>query len=734
MGLVVPETPCTEETTDLLSLSPRTTRRLGAAAFVLSAAFVAMPSPAHAYIGPGAGFALASSFMVVFLTTLLAFVAVLAWPFRTLWRAVRHRKKAKARVKRLIVVGFDGQDPRITERLLEEGRLPNFRRLAGMGCYSRLRTSYPSITPVAWSSFSTGANPGKHNIFDFLDRDRRSYLPILSSVRIGKVEKHLKIGKLRIPLEKPELTLLRRSKPFWTVLGESNIWSTVIRVPISFPPDRFYGAQLGAMSIPDLLGTQGTFLLFTTRASNEKFKEGGMRVKLGANGKGPDHFQAAIPGPGDSLREGEPAMEIPIAITLDRAARRAAVDVAGHSVDVSVGVLSDWVPLTFKASLGMKAAGLCRMMVTEMDEHFSLYVTPISIDPEKPAMPIAHPSYYSTYLAKRVGPFSTLGLAEDTWALNEKVTDDRTFVRQTLDIDDERREMFFAALDRTRDGALVCVFDGTDRIQHMFWRYTEDGHPAAAGVPDRAHEKAIEEFYLRNDELLGRVLEKVKDGDLLMVLSDHGFTSFRRGVNLNTWLREKGYLHLKDGADGTSEWLQDVDWTRTRAYAVGLTGMFLNIEGREAGGIVKAGAEAEALKREIMEGLEGLRDEEAGATAINEAFDTNVIYDGPYKGNAPDLLIGYNHGYRASWDCASGVVHTPLFEDNVKAWSGDHCVDPRLVPGVFFCNRPIDTDDPSIVDIAPTALNLFGVEAPPHMEGKPLFDWSKFATAGKGKS
>ena len=247
----------------------------------------------------------------------------------------------------------------------------------------------------------------------------------------------------------------------------------------------------------------------------------------------------------------------------------------------------------------MKVTGICRMMVTEMDEHVSLYVSPINIEPEKPVMPISHPSYYCTYLEKKLGPYATLGLAEDTWALNEKVTDDKTFMTQTNDIDDEREEMLFTALDRLRKGALVTVFDATDRVNHMFWRYTEDGHPAARGIDDPEHGNAIEEQYLHNDEIIGKVMDRLEDDDVLWVMSDHGCTSFRRGVNLNAWLLENGYLALKEGADPSEQWLQSVDWSRTRAYAVGLVGIFLNIEGREAQGIVKPGEEVEALKTEL---------------------------------------------------------------------------------------------------------------------------------------
>ncbi|HET9886623.1 MAG TPA: alkaline phosphatase family protein, partial [bacterium] len=422
-----------------------------------------------------------------------------------------------------------------------------------------------------------------------------------------------------------------------------------------------------------------------------------------------------IEGPENLFVEGNPPLSIPLAIELDRAQRRCRLDINGTKVELERGQLSDWVTLSFKVAPGMSVKGLCRMMVTEMEEHFSLYITPLNIDPESPAMPISHPSYYSTYLAKKIGPYSTLGLAEDTWALNERVADDNTFLKLTNDIDDERRAMFFAALERLREGALVCVFDATDRIQHMFWRDLEPDHPAALELGNGRATNAIEDLYKRNDELIGKVMGTLRKGDLLFVISDHGFTSFRRGVNLNTWLLENGYLTLREGADGSAEWLRDVDWSKTKAYALGLTGMFLNVRGREAMGTVDK-SEVDALKAEIMAKLKGLRDEETGKIGINEAFDTAKLYQGPYLTNAPDLLIGYNHGYRTSWDCASGVVAGSVFENNTKAWSGDHCVDPREVPGVVFCSQPIPSDDPALMDIAPTALKLFGVEPPAHMD------------------
>ena len=700
---------------------PRATR--------LAAVFLALASlstPALAYIGPGAGFALVSSFAVVLITIVLALFTLLLWPFRMAIRALTKRRPSKPMVRRLIILGFDGQDPKLTDRYMKEGKLPSYKKLAEAGCYHRLQTSFPSVSPAAWSSFSTGTHPAKHNIFDFLNRDRRTYLPLLSSTHIGSVDKFLKLGKYRIPLRRPEVKLLRKSKPSWTILGEHDIWSTVLRVPITFPPDKFKGAELSAMCAPDLLGTQGTFLFFTTRKAAQKFKEGGLRVQLEGSG---DRFETSIKGPENMFIDGNPLMELPMTIELDRAARKAKVRIDGDLVELEERKLSPWICLSFKAAPAIKVSGICRMMITEIDQEFSLYVTPLNFDPEKPAMPISHPSYYATYLAKKIGPYATLGLAEDTWALNEGITDDATFLRQANDIDDERTQMFFAALDRLRKGSLVCVWDGTDRIQHMFWRYMEKGHPAPIERNGGPGPGAIEAIYRKNDVLVGKVMEKLKEGDMLMVLSDHGFTSFRRGVNLNRWLLDNGYLALKPGAEGKSEWLTEVDWTRTKAYVLGLTGMWLNVKGREAHGIVEPGKEAAALKQELCDRLRGLRDEEKGQIGINEMFDTAKLYQGPYMTDAPDIIIGYNPGYRVSWDCATGVVSGQVFEDNVKAWSGDHCIDPRLVPGVFFCTRKIAKKDPALIDIAPTTLRLFGLEPPKHMDGQWLFDDKGFADA-----
>jgi predicted AlkP superfamily phosphohydrolase/phosphomutase len=350
-----------------------------------------------------------------------------------------------------------------------------------------------------------------------------------------------------------------------------------------------------------------------------------------------------------------------------------------------------------------------------------MYVTPINIDPAKPAMPISHPVFYSTYFAKHQGPFATLGLAEDTWALNAHILKDGDFINQCKTSDTEREEMFFDALDKLKHGLCVCVFDGTDRIQHTFWRYIDERHPALKEpTADKQYENTIENLYTEMDCLVGKMIDKYEDDQtVIMIISDHGFNSFRRGVDLNRWLEENGYLHLKeDGKD--KKYLGGVDWSKTRAFAIGLAGIYLNVKGRESQGIVQPGKEAEQLREELAEKLTGITDTETGELAVKQAYNSSKIYKGPYKTEAPDVIVGYTKGYRVSWEAAIGQVTDKVFHDNNKAWSGDHCIDHELVPGVLFCNRPVQTEKPRLIDIGPTVLGMFGLKTPPYMDGKAL--------------
>jgi predicted AlkP superfamily phosphohydrolase/phosphomutase len=362
---------------------------------------------------------------------------------------------------------------------------------------------------------------------------------------------------------------------------------------------------------------------------------------------------------------------------------------------------------------------MCRFVWLATQPHFNLYVTPINIDPEHPAMSIGYPRVYPIYLAKRQGPYATLGLAEDTWGLSEHVLEDEHFYRQCVDIERERESMFFDGLEKVPHGLCVCVFDGTDRMQHMFWRYLDEAHPARPAEVPAAFRTAIEDLYMRMDDLVGRTMTRCAGEDsLLMVLSDHGFNTFRRGIDLNRWLEENGYL-VVDDTRRNKDYLAGVDWSRTRAFAIGLTGIFINLKGKFEQGIVEPGADAEALASEIAEKIAALVDPANGAAAIKRAYLAAKAYRGPYKEHAPEVIVGYAGGYRVSWDAAVGRTSREVFHDNKKAWSGDHCVDPSVVPGVLFCNHTIESAAPRLLDVAPTVLDLFGVPIPDYMDGKP---------------
>jgi predicted AlkP superfamily phosphohydrolase/phosphomutase len=674
--------------------------------------------PCQAYAGPGAGFAVISSLWTLFLAFVYAVYAFFSWPFRQLFRLLRRRKASgKAQVKRAVILGFDGMDPELADRFIEEGRLPNLKRLRDEGSFRRLQTTFPAISPVAWSTFMTGVNPGKHNIYDFLARDLSNYLPFLSSAEIKGPKHSLKIGKYRLPLGGPRIRGMRRGTPFWHWLGNAGIFCSVTRVPVTFPPEKFPGVLLSGMCVPDLKGSQGTFCFCTTRESDAGFREGGVRVPFDRRGA---VYRSFIPGPEDPRGLSDSPVELRVSFDLVpiKGSDKARFTVGSKRFTLMVGDYSEWIPVKFSAGLGFHARGICRFFLKELSPEVEVYVTPVNIDPSRPDLPISHPAAYSIYLAKLLGPYATLGLAEDTWALNEEVLDDQAFLAQCYANHDDRERMLFDSLEKTQHGLCACVFDTTDRVQHMFWRYLEPDHPAARDVPRDQRGEVIQDLYARMDTLVGRVREQIGDEALLMVVSDHGFKSFARCVNLNAWLHENGYLTLKPGKTESGDWFEDVDWAHTRAYTMGLNGLYLNIKGRERDGILEVGTETESLKEELRRRLNGLPDPSSGRVGITGIFDRGSVYSGPYVDNSPDLIIGYGDGFRASWDSVMGKVTGQVFEDNVKAWSGDHCIDPRLVPGVVFCNRKIVDVEPAIADVAPTILKLFGLEIPAHLDGK----------------
>ncbi len=675
--------------------------------------FILLPIPLLAYVGPGAGFAFLGSFFFVFLAFFVAIFNLLTLPIRALIRGIKKaRVRRKAKIKRLIVLGFDGMDYSLTKKLIEKGELPNFGKLAREGSFLPLKSTEPPLSPVAWSTFTTGVNPGRHNIFDFLARDPKTYMPRLSSSEILPPKRILKLGKLEIPISKPKIELLRKSKAFWKVLGNNGVYAQVLRVPFTFPPEKFYGTQLAGLGTPDLRGTQGTFTYFSEEKDDVFELSDGLCIKLKKND---GYYEGRIPGPPNPFKGGETLYKEFKVVPLSE--DKAKIKTEDNEMTIEKGKLSPWFKMDFKAGL-VKVSGISQWYLHSLSP-VSLYLSPINLNPEKPAMPLSHPAIFAVYLAKKNGPFATLGMAEDTWGLNEGVLDEEGYIQQVYGANREREKFFYDALKKVKDGAVVSVFEYPDRIQHMFWRYITPDSPAPRDSKKKEVKEAIYNVYRDADRIVKETVKYLKKGEVLIIVSDHGFGKFVRGVNINEWLKEEGYLNLKEGKSESRKWFADVDWSRTKAYGFGLAGIYLNLKGREAHGIVDK-SEAEALKNEIKQKLEVLYDEEKGESSIKHVFLREEIYNGPYTKNAPDIIVGYKVGYRVSWESAVGKVGGKVFVDNIRRWSGDHDFTSDQIPGIFFSNRKVKNQHPTLADIPPTVYELFGIKTPSFVEGKNL--------------
>lgn len=649
-----------------------------------------------------------SSFLALLVAFIMAFVLIIVGAFRWIIGLFRSRTNPDAQADRVVVVGFDGMDPRVTDRLMDQGKLPNFQRLADEGTYERLNSTCPPISPIAWSTFATGTNPGKHNIFDFLRRKPLTYEEDLSSTDIQGESRSLNIGRFSVPLRQPTVELLQKSKPFWHVLGENGVFTAAIRVPITYPAQKFNGVSLSGMCVPDVLGTQGTFAYYTTDTDEIASYESGLAVELERQG---DTYTAEIAGPANPLVPDE-TMTVALELTLEEnGGARLTVD--GKTIELQKEEYTDWVPVTFKAGLWFNVDGICRFYLIDTEPEVRLYQTPVNIDPGNPSVPLAHPLIFSNYLAKSIGPFSTLGIAEDSWGVNEGILSDDGYVGQCHLFHEERKRILFDVLDTVGEGMVAFVFDLTDRMQHMFLGRSVEGPDASHDIPPE-----IEQTYGRADATLGEIIDRLGDDDVLLILSDHGFARFHRCVDLNRWLADEGYLALNEDSTPDDHWSRRIDWSRTRAYAFGLSGIYLNLKGREGQGIVEPGDEAETLKSEMARRLKNLEDPASGKSAVVDVFDADKVYRGPYTRNAPDLILGFRRGFRVSWESAVGDIADEAFFDNERAWSADHGMAPSEVPGVFFSNRKMEAEHFWIGDLAPTVLQLFGIEKPAYMDGR----------------
>ncbi|PIQ88453.1 MAG: hypothetical protein COV72_08315, partial [Candidatus Omnitrophica bacterium CG11_big_fil_rev_8_21_14_0_20_42_13] len=603
-------------------------------------------------------------------------------------------------MKKVIILGIDAMDPAITEQLIGEGRLPNFARLKEKGSFSLLSTSNPAESAVAWSSFFTGLNPGGHGIFDFVMRDPEKYSLYLSLNDISS-------GSIA-----PKVANRVKGESFWSILGKNKIPSYVYFCPNTFPAEKIPGKMISGMGVPDLLGLSGKFSYYTSLPLKAEDKDSRGRIIHVEPEKGV--ILSNIYGPkimrNNRLKETEAGLKI----VLNPAAREASIDFQNTSIILKEKEWSGWQKLSFDLGLFKKASGIARFYLKSVAPDFKLYMSPVNFDPRSPLFSISSPHDFAGELADKNGLFYTQGMPHDTWALSEDRLSDEEFLELADEVFNERKKILFNQLENYKSGLFFFYFDTLDALQHMFWRYMDEKHLLYES--DSPYKEAIFNYYEKIDLILGEVLARIDSDTVLVVLSDHGFGPFYKSAHVNSWLRDNGFLALKNGRKEGKEFFEDVDWAKTSAYALGFGGIYLNLSGREKYGIVD-GVEAQALKRRIKDKLKDWRDEEAGEPIVKDAYFNEDIFSGPYAAEGPDLFIGFRRGYRASWQTALGAAPEALIEINKKKWSGDHLVDPGLVKGVIFANRKIKAGEPSIIDIAPTVLGLFGVDKPRDMQG-----------------
>jgi len=687
-----------------------------------------------AYVDIGGGLPFFSSILALLLAVLLSFLAIILAFFSKFYRRIKKFRwiffiiitvfilssmflimsrlniSNKTNQEKVLVLGIDALDPDIMLDLMNEGKLSNFKKLKEQGSFSKLSTTMPPQSPVAWASFSTGLDPSNHGLFDFVKLDK-NYRLDLSLTRIEKPKSVKIFGKdFKIGVDRVVKTI--QEKSLWEYAKDYNISSDVFFIPNTFPPDKIKGRMISGMGVPDICGTQGTYSFYT---QDESFKEktDQFKGKIFYFNRYEDVIDTIIYGPKDTISQKRTSLPININI----GDKKVTLNIQGEQIKLLEGQWSDWVSVRFNFGFLKNVYGICKFYLIETNP-LKLYLSAINFDPRNSAFSISYPRSFSKKLANEVGLYRTLGMPYDTKALNDGILSESAFLEQANSIFNERKKILFHELGNFKDGIFVFYFNTLDSIQHTFWRFIDSKHPLYEN--DRFKD-VIYHYYQEMDKVLGKVLDSVDDDTVLIVLSDHGFTSFRTNFHLNSWLRDNGYLYLKDqNISKGREFFLDVDWSKTKAYAAGFNGIYINIKGRESKGIVgKAGVKI--IKSEIIKKLENFKIPGIDENIINKVYDRDDLYKGRYSNEAPDLTIGYNRGYRASWQTVLGGIPDVIYEDNKKKWSGTHLIDADLIPGVLFTNKKINSKNPHIKDITPSILELLGIPKASAVEGKNLF-------------
>lgn len=616
------------------------------------------------------------------------------------------------RGRRVILLAVDGMDPRLTRSFMDRGLMPNCSRLARMGGFSRLGTEFPPQSPVAWSSFITGTGPEEHGIFDFVHRDPATIAPYLSTSAVEPGGAAARIGKLVLPLEGSSMRLLRQGRPFWHCLTGDGIPVDLMKLPVDFPPASAGGARiLCGLGTPDVRGSQGSFTFFTDnpRMISDDTSGGVVTAVRGEEGR----FECPLDGPADPFREGSPTSRISLSITVDRASGGALVETGSGAAVLGTGEWSGWIPVRFEFLGGLsRVNAIARFFLRSVDPYFELYVSPLNMDPSRASMPVSSPRDYAPDLAFELGPFHTKGFPEDTKALSRGVLDDLSYIDQAMFLYREQLSLMREGLRRFSDGLFFFYFSTLDLNLHMFYRDLDATSPTHGTVAEGAR-GLVPRLYSMMDEAIGEAMGMLDEDTYMAVISDHGFSPFRRGFNLNTWLAAEGYSRLADPVSARSgDMFRGTDWGSTAAYGLGINSLYLNLRGRETGGVVDP-SEAPGLLSEIAAGLLGAVDP---VTGLHPVSNVRILGGGAVPDlppHAPDLIVGYADGFRASWETTLGQYSEEVVSDNTDRWSGDHCMDPDAVPGVIISSLRTKIPDPALRDIGRTVCGFLGASTEP---------------------
>lgn len=587
-----------------------------------------------------------------------------------------------------LILGFDAFDPRRFEQLSEQGRLPNLTRYVEAGGYAQLEVSNPPQTEVSWTSIATGLNPGGHGIFDFVHRDPKTYTPYVSLLPT----EHNLFGAQFVPPH--------RARTLFEEAADQGYPATALWWPATFPArSELPVGTLPGLGTPDIQGRLGVGYEYTADSGETAVK--GRKTPLEAlESQGDDRYHGVLHGP--ARKKGQNA-ELPFQLqVMDE--HMARLTVGDHVVELDLGEWSPILDLSFKMGFLARVGAITRIILTQIKPYVKLYFLPLQIHPQHCPWRYATPRSLINATWNGCGPFLTLGMPQDTTGLENGCITDEQFLALCDDILAARERILMAQLESFNEGVLASVFDSLDRVQHMFWRDRPD---------------VVDAWYGKLDALVGRVTQRLAGDVKTVILSDHGFSDFDQKVHLNRWLLDHGYLQPRNGQAAGG--LRDVDWSRSQAYAVGLNGLYVNLEGREGEGIVSPDERPQLLER-LRDELTGWQGSD-GQRIVGRAWRQDEAFVGDLKGYGPDLVVGYAPGYRASAETGMGKWAAETLEPNRDHWGADHCIDHASVPGVLFSSEGLDGyDRPSYRDIPGLTIGMTpegkGAAPPPSVAGE----------------